>query len=229
MKNFELSNGILIPIIINTKAKLKNITMRPKFVPQNELHISKPYFINESYISSFIEKKRGWIEKVFLESSKQDIKNGDKILILGKEFLIKNNSSQKINTYLDDTIVFGGSEEMLKHRFKEFLKKELIKETKKIILSLNNNFFIPKKITIKDTSSRWGSCSSNSNISLSIRIAFAPYNVFRYVVIHELSHLKYMNHSKDFWKTVYHLYGDGVGSAKLWLMKNGTSLQKYNL
>ena len=229
MADFKLSNGILIPIIINTKKGIKNIIIRPKFLPDLEIHISRPYLVSEERIYSFIEKKRNWLEKIFSENLKQDIKDGDNISIFGKNFLIKNNPYQNLNTYSDDSIIFGGTPDMLKHRFKDFLKKELIKEAKKIILSLNDKFFIPNKITIKDTVSRWGSCSSNSNISLSIRIAFAPYNVFRYIIIHELAHLKYMDHSKDFWKTVSYLYGDGVERAKLWLSKNTNSLLKYNL
>ena len=229
MENFKLSNGTYIPIIIKTRAGLKSITMRPKFVPKNEIHVSKPYFVNDSNVYSFIERKKVWLERVFNDNQKKDISDGDKIFIFGKEVLIKHNPEQRLNTYSNDVLTLGGDDIILKHRLKEFIKKEMVKETKKIIISLNDNFFVPKRITIKDTSSRWGSCSSNSNISLSIRIAFAPYDVFRYVVIHEVSHLKHMDHSKDFWLTVSNLYGVGVCRAKLWLSKNGTSLQKYNI
>ena len=87
--------------------------------------------------------------------------------------------------------------------------------------------FRPTKITVRDTSSRWGSCSTSGTISLSWRLAFAPPEIMRYVIIHELAHIKHMDHSPAFWAQVSKLYGEGVGRAKLWLSKNGADLYKY--
>jgi predicted metal-dependent hydrolase len=58
------------------------------------------------------------------------------------------------------------------------------------------------RIAIKKTSSRWGSCSSKRNLNFHYRLAFIDEKLMEYVVIHELSHLVHMNHSKEFWKLV---------------------------
>ena len=60
----------------------------------------------------------------------------------------------------------------------------------------------PKKVRIKNIKYAWGSCSSKKNISINMQLAKKEENVIEYVVLHEMCHLLYMNHSKDFWKLV---------------------------
>lgn len=60
----------------------------------------------------------------------------------------------------------------------------------------------PNKVRIKDMKYAWGSCSSNKNISINRKLAKKDEKVIEYVVLHEMCHLKYMNHSKDFWNLV---------------------------
>ena len=60
----------------------------------------------------------------------------------------------------------------------------------------------PKKITIKQLKYAWGSCSSKKNISFNSELMYKEKDVIDYVVVHELAHLKYMNHQKDFWNLV---------------------------
>ncbi|WP_207216344.1 M48 family metallopeptidase [Candidatus Finniella inopinata] len=79
------------------------------------------------------------------------------------------------------------------------------------------------KITIRDTRSRWGSCSSKGNLSFSWRLIFAPHAVVKYLAAHEVSHLKHMNHSRVFWKTVASLDPD-YQKARQWLRHNGQRL-----
>lgn len=62
--------------------------------------------------------------------------------------------------------------------------------------------FLFNKITIKDSSSRWGSCSKDKNLNFNYRLLFLPEELLDYVVVHELCHLKELNHSKKFWGLV---------------------------
>jgi predicted metal-dependent hydrolase len=81
-------------------------------------------------------------------------------------------------------------------------------------------------VVIKDTRSRWGSCSSNNNINYSWRISLAPIEVIRYLVAHEVSHLKYQDHSPEFWQCVKSLERRTTHS-KNWLRDNGRELYSY--
>ena len=78
-------------------------------------------------------------------------------------------------------------------------------------------------IRIGDQKTRWGSCSSNGTLSFSWRLMLAPPRVLDYVVIHELCHLTYMNHSREFWAKVASIDPDYREHRK-WLKDNGDSL-----
>jgi hypothetical protein len=81
----------------------------------------------------------------------------------------------------------------------------------------------PCKVVIKDQKTRWGSCSKKGNINLNWRLIMAPLHVIDYVVVHELCHLKVMNHSKDFWNLVESIQPNNH-ERRRWLKVNGNRL-----
>ncbi len=81
-----------------------------------------------------------------------------------------------------------------------------------------------KAIRFRDTTSRWGSCTSDGTLSFSWRIMMAPPAVIDYLVAHEVAHLKEMNHGPDFWKLCGQLCPD-TERCKAWLKRNGGALQ----
>lgn len=83
-----------------------------------------------------------------------------------------------------------------------------------------------KAVSVRDTTSRWGSCSSTGRISYSWRLILAPPAVLDYVVAHEVAHLKEMNHSPRFWALCASLTAD-VAGPKAWLKANGALLHRY--
>jgi len=82
------------------------------------------------------------------------------------------------------------------------------------------------RITVRDTRSRWGSCSADGNLSFCWRLVMAPVAVLDYVVAHEVAHLAYANHGPRFWKTVAGLTGD-VDGPRAWLLSHGEKLHRY--
>ncbi len=91
------------------------------------------------------------------------------------------------------------------------------------------NFFqpqIPKKpnrVVIKEQKKRWGSCSSKDNLNFNWKIIMAPTSVIDYIVVHELCHLVFLNHSKEFWNILATILPD-YRDRKVWLDKNGFRL-----
>lgn len=81
-----------------------------------------------------------------------------------------------------------------------------------------------KDVRIKEQKTRWGSCSSKGNLNFNYRLIMAPLWILDYVVIHELCHLKHMNHSRDFWELVEVNFSK-YKEAKQWLKDNGAKLK----
>ena len=84
----------------------------------------------------------------------------------------------------------------------------------------------PARISVRDTQSRWGSCSTERSVSYSWRLILAPPFVLDYVVAHEVAHMRHMNHGPRFWKLVKDL-SPTADTAQEWLGRNGPLLHRY--
>lgn len=82
------------------------------------------------------------------------------------------------------------------------------------------------RITLRDTRSRWGSCTVDGNLMFSWRLILAPPDVLDYVAAHEVAHLVHMDHSRAFWAEVGRLF-PGHESARAWLKREGTGLHRW--
>ena len=83
--------------------------------------------------------------------------------------------------------------------------------------------FNVRRVTVRNQRSRWGSCSPRGTISLNWRLVQTPPSVRDYIILHELAHLKFMNHSRRFWREVARLCPEFAG-AEQWLKKNSRRL-----
>jgi hypothetical protein len=81
-----------------------------------------------------------------------------------------------------------------------------------------------KRVSVRNQRSRWGSCSRHGTTSLNWRLVQAPVFVRDYIILHELAHLKQMNHSRRFWREVTRLCPEFT-LAERWLKKNSGLLQ----
>jgi predicted metal-dependent hydrolase len=82
------------------------------------------------------------------------------------------------------------------------------------------------RIAIRDQRTRWGSCSANGNLSFNWRLVLAPFEVFDYVVVHELCHLRVPNHSRRFWQLV-ESRRPAWRDQKAWLDEHGPELLAF--
>ena len=229
---FVSSSGEQIPIVITTRRGARNITLRPKTTHPHEIHVSKPWISSVSSVLKFIESKRRWIENIFARApQKRTVAPGDNIEFLGRLVELQHNSMRRTNQYIihDEThatLVVGGGAEMFESRVRNFIKTEFLRVAREMIKTAPRELW-PTRVVAHDTTSRWGSCSTTGTMSLSWRLAFAPRDVMRYVVMHELAHRRHMDHSPAFWATVAELYGFGVERAKRWLNQHGAELHQY--
>jgi predicted metal-dependent hydrolase len=125
------------------------------------------------------------------------------------------------------TIRVAGNAEYAPRRIADFLKRE----ARRILDARSLHYAAqlglkPSRVTVRDTASRWGSCSVTRSLSFSWRLILAPNFVLDYVVAHEVAHLKEMNHGPRFWKLVRDMVPN-IEPPQRWLSQNGTMLHRY--
>ena len=122
------------------------------------------------------------------------------------------------------TLLVGGAPEFLIRRLTDFLRAEArrrlaVRVAEKAALAC----LVPRRLVIKDTRSRWGSCTADGTLMFSWRLLMAPPSVQDYVVAHEVAHLRHMDHGRAFWALVAQL-SPHRAAATLWLAAEGTGL-----
>jgi hypothetical protein len=126
-------------------------------------------------------------------------------------------------------ICVAGEPEHVDRRVHDFLKREARKDLQKAALHYAEALGVKvKRISIRDQSSRWGSCTSAGSLSFSWRLILAPAYVLDYLAAHEVAHLVEMNHSARFWKVVGKVC-PSTERAKTWLDTHGNDLHRYGI
>ena len=193
-----------------TKKKIKNFIIR--IYPDLRIAVSVPLHASNKDIENFIQSKKEWIETTLekikiIKENKSTLKKNS-IKILGKEIDKKIIESDLERIRLTDTSIYIYSKdidnakiekkllEWKLEKLKAILDEYLIKYTK--LLNRNINYYQIKKL-----SSAWGIYHKKENyISFNSDLIEKDIECIEYVVLHELCHIFYMNHQKDFWALV---------------------------
>lgn len=123
----------------------------------------------------------------------------------------------------------AGEAAHLDRRVHDYLKREARRDLQKASQHYAEALGVKvKRISIRDQSSRWGSCTSAGSLSFSWRLILAPPYVLDYLAAHEVAHLVEMNHSARFWRVVAKVCG-AVERAKAWLDTHGNDLHRYGI
>ena len=212
--------------IIRTSRRSKSISLK---IRNGEPEVSCPYNTSESFLKNLIERKKEWINKNIDRSRK----NHKKIDQISKGFitykglvlkLIYEKSDFEGITVEDNVLKILYSDESkskkliiewLKLQANNFLRARLSFLSKRISIEFNS-------LTIKSYKARWGSCNIKGDIFLNWKLIMLPENVIDYVLIHELAHIYFPNHSREFWELVKKK-DPNYCKNKRWLRDNGSS------
>jgi hypothetical protein len=215
--------------IIKSKRKTLSIIIEDN----GNVIVRAPKFLSDYEIKKFVFDKSDWIISKLLNIKTIEEKkyiDGEKFLYLGKNYKLITIEGNYDVGLLNDYIYIS----LKKDFFKNIeLKKEMIlkwykKEAKRIIferLEYYSKIMNLKygKVYIRDQKTRWGSCSGKNNLSFNFRIIMAPIRKLDYIIIHELAHIVYKNHKKEFWNYVAKYCDDYLESRK-WFRENGYKL-----
>ena len=124
----------------------------------------------------------------------------------------------------DEELRVTGAADFIARRVRDFLHQEARRHLSVLAMTKVRRIgIVPRRITIKDTKSRWGSCAPDTSLALSWRLVMAPSFVQDYVVAHEVAHLRHMNHGRQFWTLVDELT-PYRSNATAWLRAEGARL-----
>lgn len=225
-----MTNELEIPYRIDFSTKRKTVAF---IIERNgDVVVKAPAGFSVEKIGELVKKNRMQLYQKInhpqkIRTTKENITqlNGRSILFGGKNYKVF------VDKETVDQFLFNGKfiiSENITDQFTLKLRNWLISEAKekltpKIIETAKKLGVEYNKITVSDIQLRWGSCTPKNNININYRIIKAPAFVSNYIIVHELTHLIELNHTKEFWqivKTAYPKYEE----AKKWLLEKGELL-----
>jgi predicted metal-dependent hydrolase len=222
-------DGRSVPLTIRRNARATRITLRIE-PGGRALKMTVPPGLREREVDDFLERHNGWLRtRLARQKAGTQIEDGSEILLRGISHRIVHTGqlrglTQSIDSEMGHVLSVSGSEEHLPRRVADFLKKEARRDLEALVARYAKRVGKPvKSMSLKDTRSRWGSCSWDGKLSFSWRIVMAPPEVIDYLAAHEVAHLREMNHGPAFWALCEELCPH-MDQAKAWLKRHGSSL-----
>jgi len=222
--------GRTLPLRIVENDRARRLTLRIDADGQG-LRVTVPPGVAAREVDRFLDRHAGWLaEKLAKVPDRPQVRPGIRIPVRGKPHLIVHQPGTRGTVTLSEgedgpVMIVHGDRKHLGRRVADFLKREAKREIEPLVE--RHSAAVGRKakaIRFRDTSSRWGSCTSDGALSFSWRIAMAPRPVIDYLVAHEVAHLKEMNHGPKFWKLCKDLCPD-TERCRDWLKRNGGALQ----
>lgn len=235
MFTFQYGTSTIEYSIIRSNRKTVTISVEPN----KNVVIKAPLALSDDQVMEIAKGKAKWITGKLYEMQGIDSRrytrqyvNGESFLYLGRNYALQ---------LLDDKAI---KKPVVKYyrgklnvttpiRDEEVIKKAIVewyqeKAKKKIPerVAYYEKFFTEKcnRIIVKEQQKRWGSCTRDGNLIFNWKSIMAPANIIDYIIVHEMCHLRYMNHSNEFWEMLRRVLPD-YEIRKEWLMKNGIKLE----
>lgn len=223
-------DGTTVPLAVQVNGRARNISLRVD-ERTGGIELVLPRFVAKADGLAFVQEKSRWIMHQVRDLAPQvAFTDGAVLPLLGIDHCIVHRAGARGTVWADadaKTINVAGEAPHVARRVADWLKAqargEVSSRAHDFARDLDRRI---RTIQIRDTRSRWGSCSEDARLSFSWRLILAPENVLTYVVAHEVAHLVELNHSKRFWGLVDRLCPDN-GPAKYWLKRHGASLHRF--
>lgn len=233
MEKLAIGNFTVAVEIIYRKRK----TMQLKLESVSKIRILAPIGLSKQYIIEFIYERQAWIcDKIQLLAKQAQAKeivitNGAMVYYLGEPYQVQVMVNKALHYPIieiqQDRLIIKASDisqEFLRLSIKKWYQNKamdlFIRRARVYAEQVGKS---PVKIKLSNAMKRWGSCSSKGTALLNWRLIMAPIKVVDYIVVHELCHLVYLNHSRDYWNLVSKVMPD-FKTRQQWLAEHGASL-----
>ncbi|WP_299967688.1 SprT family zinc-dependent metalloprotease [uncultured Roseobacter sp.] len=215
-----------IPLVLRRSARARRISLRISQL-DGRVTLTLPPRVPEREALSFAREKESWIRKHLAERGADVVMGiGAQVPISGRLHDVVTGTQRRIRI-TDGIVEVPGPANTVGPRLAAHLRG--LARTRLAAASDRYSAKLGKPytaITLRDTRSRWGSCTGTGRLMYSWRLILAPPEVLDYVAAHEVAHLREMNHSPAFWDQVTRLYG-AYAEPRKWLRTNGGDLHRY--
>jgi predicted metal-dependent hydrolase len=218
-----------LPLTVTENARSKRLTLRIEPGGRG-LKVTIPPGLPQEEVDRFLQRQQGWLmTRLARFPASEGIVDGATVSVRGVQHTIRRTGSvrgltRQLNEDGVAVLEVGGAPEHLRRRVRDYLKREARKDLNAAVArhaaAVGRQV---RSITLKDTRSRWGSCTCEGDLAFSWRIVMAPPHVIDYLAAHETAHLREMNHGPRFWALCEELC-PRTAEAKLWLKRHGTTL-----
>ena len=218
-----------LDIVHNRRARRYLLRIRH----DGSLRLTIPRFGNQVEALGFLERQRNWIlkhrDRALLQAPKisTPLGAGSNIWFRGEKVTLEqpDGMASNIFSFADQRVITRVTQADWRPALQQHLRKLASLEFPARVMALAREHQLEvRRVSIRDQKSRWGSCSMRKTISLNWRLIQAPPFVLDYVIVHELMHLKEMNHSNRFWQHVANAFPQHR-DAELWLKEFGKELR----
>lgn len=211
-----------------TRSKRKTLVI---YIRNDGVEVRAPLKAPQNWIDEFVELKKPWIlKKLKLQKQKSSerlkLEQGETILFCGKEYKLSL-AQGKNQVRVERDVLSIQARQLEEDYLKKQLQQWLLQQTKENfeprvwqIASVMGFDDKVKDVRFRKTKTKWGHCTTKGVLQFNPLLMMAPISVQDYLIIHELCHLKYMNHSKDFWQLVEGNCPDYKESEQ-WLKEHG--------
>lgn len=224
MGQIRLSGNDGVVVEMRRSARARRLSLRVSTL-DGRVTLTVPRFIDREEARVFAEEKAAWIRKALEKQAPVvPVVVGAEVPVEGRLRPVLAGTGRRARlTAQGIEAPAGRVGPAVQAVLKDLARERLVAASDKYAAGLGREF---AKITLRDTRSRWGSCSHEGNLMYSWRLILAPPEVLDYVAAHEVAHLAHMDHSRAFWGAVARLC-PGYEAPRLWLRREGMRLHGY--
>lgn len=224
MGQVTLSDKPDVEILLRRSARARRLSLRVSQL-DGRVTMTVPKGISEREALRFANEKSDWISKALSKvGDAVDIAPGAVLPVEGQPRTVTAGAGRSARLLPGALMVPAGrpgtaAAALLKHMARDRLAEATRRHSAEVGRPAG-------RLTLRDTRSRWGSCSHEGNLMFSWRLVLAPPEVLDYVAAHEVAHLVHMDHSARFWSVVRDLCPD-FDRHRRWLRREGHALHRY--